>query len=240
MAPNQSSLRDLSPAERRQIQNRWKADVLYPPPVAFHVVKKPRNNQGKGGTDEEKDRSQQVKFNIRLTNGGDKDGDSDKEEQKCARYIDVFDTGTPEEWCNHCETLERLNRQMNYTDAHRRRAVYQTTFAQPALGWFDHAWASREEAVASGKKKQTGDKSITPAEYDLILAQALNDVGLKLMPGDPNQAVRLQKKYLRQNLFMDKDGSAGVPRTVGENQRLHQVLAPAKDPKAHRQAQAST
>ena len=209
MAPNQSTLRGdqakLSAAEKRQFANRWRADSLYPPPIVFHIATHERsNNKGKDDSEEEKDHSDQVKFNIRLGNDEEKDGDSDKDEQKCARYVKVFKTGTPEEWCNHQETVDRLNEQMGNTTAKSKRAVYQATFDKPALGWFDSAWASRKQARASEKKRTGGDNNLTQEDYELILAQALNDVGKKLMPGDANQAVRLQKKYLHQNLHMDR------------------------------------
>ena len=131
------------------------------------------------------DKSSYITFNISL---GNEDDDDEYQRRVC-----VFETGTPEEWCELREEMEDLIKLKKcQKDYNKQHVMWTSVLVGKAKETFNLSYTK----YMAAQDKKDRDK---PKVMDLVLKRCLNAVALQVFSQDGADSAKAQRFYMMAN-----------------------------------------
>jgi hypothetical protein len=220
-------------SNKTSIQTRT-LDNLWTPAIPFSPTNK-RNQPS--NDDDDDDKVHTLKMLLPLgnpTNEAQVNAALKNKHQAVEIYVKLFSNGSPEEWCNWRESLDRICRARKYdNNPSQRLNIARMMLEGPALEYFNQylgEWINHfiQEGHDEDDPQPVGLDELTPEEQVKVERRTINSVALKFFDGGA-QAYRLQKRYMKNNLKMSKKSN---PRDFADRiKRMGNLLKyfPVKD-----------
>ena len=204
-----STLRQGSREALKKVAHAW------PPPIPFVKATKDKKASKKSGEkgDDDEDDSKYRSFSIQV---------GESEDHTYSRKVAVFDSGTPEEWCELRVAAEEVINELGYQEQPKQQAsVYRSVLEGKAADTFRLAFSKQLETRT---KEDQGKTETSKA----VLKETLNAVALQVFSQDGEDSARAQKRYLRNNLEI---GDGDPQKFADQLEKINNYLKyfPVKD-----------